>query len=171
MKLVLKSDVEHLGRMGDTVDVADGYARNFLLPRGKGVAATPKNLKALEHQKRLIALQIKAERQAAEGLAGRVSAAMVSIPVQVGEQDKLFGSVTARDIADALAEQGIAIDRRHILLDKPIKDLGSVMVQVKVHHDVVAQMKVDVIRAVPKEEQTEAKKEERAPDAEPAASL
>jgi large subunit ribosomal protein L9 len=151
MKLILKEDVEHLGRMGDLVDVADGYARNFLLPRQKGVFASTRNVTAFEHQKRLIAIQMKKERTTAEGVAAQVSGAVVRIAVQVGEQEKLFGSVTPRDIAEALAAQGIAVDRKQILLEKPIKELGTSSVSVKIHHDLIAQVKVEVtaIETVP----------------------
>lgn len=145
MKLILREEVGRLGRMGDLVDVADGYARNFLLPRKKGVFASTKNVAAFEHQKRLIAIQMKKERTAAEQEAEKVSAAVVCISVQVGEQDKMFGSVTSRDIADALAAQGIEVDRKQILLEKPIKDLGRSSVPVKIHHDIIAQLKVDVV--------------------------
>ncbi len=151
MKLILKEDVEHLGRMGDLVDVADGYARNFLLPRKKGVFASTKNVADFEHQKRLIALHMKKARTAAEGVAARVSAAVVRIAVQVGDQEKMFGSVTPRDIAEALAAQGIEVDRKQILLEKPIKEIGTSSVTVKIHHDLIAQVKVEVtaIEAVP----------------------
>jgi large subunit ribosomal protein L9 len=147
MKLILKQDVEHLGRTGDLVDVADGYARNFLLPRKKGVFASTRNVAEFEHQKRLIAIQMKKERTAAEVSAARLSAAVVRISVQVGEQEKMFGSVTPRDIVEALAAQGIEVDRKQILLDKPIKEIGTSSVSVKIHHDLIAQLKVEVTAA------------------------
>jgi len=147
VKLILKEDVEHLGRMGDLVEVARGYARNFLLPRKKGVVATPRNVKEIEHQKRCIALQMQRERLAAEGRAAKLSEMTVRIPVQVGDNGKMFGSVTARDIADALSVQGIEVDRRHIELEKPIKELGQVVVPVKVYHDITARMVVEVVDA------------------------
>ncbi len=147
MKLILKEDVEHLGRIGDLVEVARGYARNFLLPRKKGIVATPRNVKEVEHQKRCIALQVQKARSSAEGRAQKISGMTVRIPVQVGENGKMFGSVTARDIADALSAQGIEVDRRHIEIEKPIKDLGIVVVPVKVYHDVTAQITVEVVGA------------------------
>ncbi len=147
MKLILKKDTEPLGRMGDLVDVADGYARNYLLPRGVGIVATTKNMKALEHEKQVIAEQIKKERFLAEGLARQIGALDISIPVQVGEEGKLFGSVSSKDIAEAIASHGMEVDKRHILLEKPIKELGIFQVPVKVYHDVTAQVKVSVVKA------------------------
>lgn len=147
MKLILKEDVEHLGRIGDLVDVARGYARNFLLPRKKGIVATPKNVKEVEHQKRCIALQVQRERLAAEERAAKLSAMTVRIPVQVGESGKMFGSVTARDIAEALSAQGIDVDRRRIEIEKPIKELGPIVVPVKVYHGVTGRVTVEIVSA------------------------
>ncbi|MDC4206368.1 MAG: 50S ribosomal protein L9 [Candidatus Manganitrophus sp.] len=147
MKVILREDVDKLGRMGDLVNVADGYARNFLLPRNMAALATTKNIKSLEHEKRVIADRIKKEKMAAEEEAKKISAVSVSIPVQVGEEGKLFGSVTSKDIADAIAAQGFEIDKRRIQLEKPIKEIGTFMVPVKVHHDVTAQVKVEVIKS------------------------
>jgi large subunit ribosomal protein L9 len=147
MKLILKENFERLGRMGDLVEVADGYARNFLLPRKIGVAATAHNVRELTHVKQLISLRVKQEKSAAEGVAQKISALSLSIPVHVGEQDKLYGSVTAKDIAEAIAAQGMDVDKRNIVLERPIKELGVFMVPVRVHHDVVAQVKVEVVRA------------------------
>ncbi|NKE71719.1 50S ribosomal protein L9 [Candidatus Manganitrophus noduliformans] len=147
MKVILREDVDKLGRMGDLVNVADGYARNFLLPRNMAALATTKNIKSLEHEKRVIADRIKKEKTAAEEEAKKISAVSVSIPVQVGEEGKLFGSVTSKDIADAIAAQGFEIDKRRIQLEKPIKEIGTFMVPVKVHHDVTAQVKVEVIKS------------------------
>lgn len=147
MKVILREDVDKLGRMGDLVNVADGYARNFLLPRNMAALATTKNIKSLEHEKRVIADRVKKEKMAAEEEAKEISAVSVSIPVQVGEEGKLFGSVTSKDIADAIAAQGFEIDKRRIQLEKPIKEIGTFMVPVKVHHDVTAQVKVEVIKS------------------------
>lgn len=147
MKVILREDVNKLGRMGDLVNVADGYARNFLLPRNMAALATTKNIKSLEHEKRVIADRVKKEKTAAEEEAKKISAVSVSIPVQVGEEGKLFGSVTSKDIADAIAAQGFEIDKRRIQLEKPIKEIGTFMVSVKVHHDVTAQVKVEVIKS------------------------
>lgn len=155
MKVILREDVDKLGRMGDLVNVADGYARNFLLPRNLAALATTKNIKALEHEKRVIADRIKKEKMAAEDEAKKISAVSVSIPAQVGEEGKLFGSVTSKDIAEAIAAQGFAIDKKKIVLERPIKEIGTFMVPIKIHHDVTAQVKVEVIKA--EEEQAEAK--------------
>ena len=149
MKLILKEDVEYLGRIGDLVDVARGYARNFLLPRKKGIVATPRNMKEVEHQKRCIALQIKKDLTSAEGRAEKISSMTVRISVQVGANGKMFGSVTARDIADALLAQGIELDRRHIEIEHPIKELGVVVVPVRVYRDVMARITVEVVSAMP----------------------
>lgn len=147
MKVILREDVDKLGRMGDLVNVADGYARNFLLPRNMAALATTKNIKSLEHEKRVIADRIKKEKMAAEEEAKKIGAISVSISVQVGEEGKLFGSVTSKDIADAIVAQGFEIDKRKIQLEKPIKETGTFMVPVKVHHDVTAQVKVEVVKA------------------------
>ncbi|TAJ97322.1 MAG: 50S ribosomal protein L9 [Candidatus Manganitrophaceae bacterium] len=147
MKVILREDVDKLGRMGDLVNVADGYARNYLLPRNMAAVATSHNIRSLEHEKRVIADKIKKEKMAAEEHAKKISAISVSIPAQVGEEGKLFGSVTSKDIADAIAAQGFEIDKKKIVLEKPIKEIGTFMVPVKVHHDVTAQVKVEVVKA------------------------
>lgn len=147
MKLILKEDVDKLGRMGDLVNVADGYARNYLLPRNLAAVATTRNINTLEHQKRVIADRIKKEKMAAEEEAKKIGAISVSIQAQVGEEGKLFGSVTSKDIAEAVAAQGFEIDKKKIVLEKPIKEVGSFTVPVKIHHDVTAQIKVEVVKA------------------------
>jgi len=147
MKLILREDVDHLGKMGDLVEVKDGFARNYLLPRSKAFEATVNNVRVLEHQKRLVADKIKKEKKDAEELATKISAFSVTIAVQAGEEDKLFGSVTSKDIAEALAAQGLTLDRKQILLEKPIKELGEFNVPVKVQHDVQALVKVSVIKS------------------------
>ena len=147
MKVILKEDVELLGRMGELIDVADGYARNFLIPRKKAALATTKNVKSLEHEKRVIADRIKKEKLSAEEEAKKISAISLILPAQVGEEGKLFGSVTSKDIAEAMAAQGMEIDKRKILLEKPIKELGVFHVPVKMGHDVTAQVKVEVVKA------------------------
>jgi len=151
MKVILKEDIEHLGRMGDLVEVKDGFARNYLLPKEKAFEATLNNIRVLEHQKRLINDKIRKEKKDAEELAKKISDFSVSIAVQVGEEDKLFGSVTSKDIAEALAAQGLTVDRKQILLEKPLKELGEFAVPIKVQHEVHAQIKVSVIKAAPPE--------------------
>ncbi|HET6371051.1 MAG TPA: 50S ribosomal protein L9 [Nitrospiria bacterium] len=147
MKVILRENVEHLGKMGDLVEVKNGYARNYLIPKNKAFEATVGSIRVLEHQKRLIADQMKKEKKAAEELAQKISSFSVTIPVQVGEEEKLFGSVTSKDIAEALAAQGLEIDRKQIVLEKPIKELGIFDVPVKIQHDVQAQVKVTVTKA------------------------
>jgi len=147
MKLILKEDVENLGVMGAIVDVANGYGRNYLLPRNLAVEANPKNIKEFEHQKNSILVKVKKLRMTAEDLANKISALTISIEAKAGEEDKLFGSVTSKDIADAISEKGIEVDKRKIILEEPIKRLGEYEVSVKVQHDVTATVKVEVKKA------------------------
>jgi large subunit ribosomal protein L9 len=147
MKVILKEDVVNLGHLGDVVEVAPGYARNFLIPKKKALEATDKNLTAIEHQKKLLADQRKRERKEAEELVIRVDNTSITLPVQVGEEDKLFGSVTNKDISEALAKEGIQVDKHNILLEKPIKELGIFSVPIKIHPEVTANLKVWVVKA------------------------
>jgi len=147
MRLILKENFERLGRMGDLVEVADGYARNFLLPKKIGVAATTHNVRELNHVKKLIALRAQREKSAAEGMALKISALSLSIPVQVGEQGRLYGSVTAKDVAESILARGVDVNKRDVLLEKPIKEVGVFMVPVRVHHDVTAQVRIEVVPA------------------------
>jgi large subunit ribosomal protein L9 len=145
MKLILREDVENLGRGGDVVDVKPGYGRNFLLPRGLAVAANPKNLREIEHQKGVATAKAAKLKASADAIAKRLSETPVTLKRKVGEQDKLFGSVTALDVAEALAARGLQIDRRSIDLADPIKTVGDFEVAVKLHHDVVGKAKVKVV--------------------------
>jgi large subunit ribosomal protein L9 len=147
MKVILKEDVATLGHMGDVVEVAPGYARNFLIPRNKAFEATAKNLKTVEHQKKLLADETKRRTKEAETLATKINEASVTISVQVGEEEKLFGSVTNKDIGEALAKEGIEVDKHVILLEKPIKELGIFTVPVKLHSEVTANLKVWIVKA------------------------
>ncbi|MEO5656454.1 MAG: 50S ribosomal protein L9 [Nitrospiria bacterium] len=146
MKVILREDVDHVGKMGELVTVADGFGRNYLLPRQMAAAATEKNVRMLEHQKRLIEAKRKKERAAAEELVKRLAQIPVTISMQAGEDDKLFGSVTSKDIADVLAAADFVVDKRMILLDKPIKALGTFLVPVKLASDVTADIKVSVVK-------------------------
>lgn len=146
MKVILQSDVAHLGSVGDVVEVADGYGRNFLLPRGLALLADARNVKRLEHQKRVTSHRRQRLETAAKELAARLSDAAVSIKRSAGEEDKLFGSVTNRDIADALGAEGFDVDRRSIVLDEPIRNIGVFTVPVKLTMGVEAAVKVYVIR-------------------------
>ncbi|HIE66260.1 MAG: 50S ribosomal protein L9 [Nitrospira sp.] len=145
MKLILKEDVVQLGQMGDLVDVADGYARNYLLPQKKATFATTRNVKLFEHEKRVVSDQVRKERFSAEETARKIEALVIRIPVKVGEEGKLFGSVTSKDIGEAVAAGGIGVDKRKILLDKPIKELGIFEIKIKIHNDITAQIKVEVV--------------------------
>lgn len=147
MKLILKEDVENLGPVGAIVDVAQGYGRNYLLPRNLAVEANPKNIKEFEHHKKNILAKAKKLRMSAEELANQISALTISIEAKAGEEDKLFGSVTSKDIAEAISAKGIEVDKRKVVLEEPIKRLGEYEVSVKVQHDVTATVKVEVKKA------------------------
>ncbi len=150
MKVILKENIDKLGRMGDLVEVSNGYARNYLIPKKLAVAATDRNVKAQEHEKRLIAEKQKKERKAAEELAQRIRQTSITIPVQTGEEqegNKIFGSVTNKDIVEALAKEGVTVDKHDVLLEKPIKELGKFMVPIKLHPDVTAEVEVSVVKS------------------------
>ncbi len=144
MKLILREDVPNLGKGGQLVEVKPGYGRNYLLPRGLAVVANPRNLREIEHQKQVAAAKAAKMRASAEALAKRLADTPVSLKRKVGEQDKLYGSVTAMDIAEALGQRGLSIDRRSIDLAEPIKTVGEFEVPVKLHHEVVGKVKVTV---------------------------
>ena len=144
MKLILREDVYNLGKGGDLVEVKPGYGRNFLIPGGLAVLANPKNIREVEHQKAVAAAKAAKLKASAEAVAKRLSDTPVSLRRKVGEQDKLYGSVTAMDVAEALAARGLDIDRRTIDLPEPIKTLGDFEVSVKLHSDVVGKVKVKV---------------------------
>ena len=146
MKLILREDVENLGKSGEVVEVAGGYGRNYLLPRGLAVKASMKNLKEQEHQKRLIQVRMDKQKKEAEELAGSLDAVSCTIVRKTGEEEKLYGSVTSRDIEEALKEEGVSIDRKRILLEEPIKKLGMYAVPVKLHTDVTGTIKVWVVK-------------------------
>jgi large subunit ribosomal protein L9 len=146
MEVILREDVEKLGHRGQVVKVADGYARNFLLPRKVAVLATPSNKKIVE-QERESYLRKEAKIQAdAQDLAKLMSAVTVTIAQKAGENDQLFGSVTSADIAASLEKQGYNVERRKIQLEEPIKTLGEFKVAVKLHKDVTLELPVHVVR-------------------------
>lgn len=145
MKVILKEDVKSLGKMGDIVNVTEGYARNYLIPKKLGVEALTKNVKALDHQKRAIDEKAKKVQSAAESLAAKIGSLNLSIKGKAGEEEKLFGSITAMDISDALKEQKIEIDKKQIHIEEPIKRLGAYTVGIKLHHNVTAQLNISVI--------------------------
>jgi len=146
MKVILNANVEGVGHLGDHLDVSDGYARNYLLPRRLALEANPRNVKALEHAKRVMAEKVRKEKLELEALAKKMSAVSLTITAQVGKDDKLFGSVTVKDIADGLAAQGFDVDRRRIQLAQPIKELGTFAIPVKMHRDVTASVSVQVVK-------------------------
>jgi large subunit ribosomal protein L9 len=146
MKLLLRQDYEPLGIAGDVVNVKPGFARNFLIPKGYAMLATDKNVKRYENdQKQLHWLQEKEKRQSEE-LAKTLENVSCTITVQVGEEDKMFGSVTSQNITEALEAQGYTIDKRKIILEEPIKSLGIYSVPIKLHTDVEAKVKVWVVK-------------------------
>lgn len=145
MQVILRESIPELGNVGDVVTVADGYARNYLLPKRMAMRANPKNAQELEHQKRLIERYKLKVRQDAASLAQRLESVSLTISMLVGEQDKLFGSVTTRDLEEALAQEGIAISRKHFVMDEPIKSLGVYTIDVRLHADVVGKLKVWVV--------------------------
>jgi large subunit ribosomal protein L9 len=145
MKVVLTQDMESLGLGGEIVNVAKGYARNYLIPQGMALEATEQNIKLTEMQRKNIEIKrIKAKEDALK-VKERLSGISVTIAQKVGEEDKLYGSVTTMDIADQLEKQGITVERRRMVLDKPIKSLGEFAVTVKLHPDVSASIKVVVV--------------------------
>jgi len=145
MQVILQEDVASLGKAGEVVKVRDGYGRNFLLPKGKAVLADPKNLKMLEHQKRVVAAKEAKRKSSAEDLAAKIGSLSLTISREAGEAEKLFGSVTTKDIAEALRREGYNIDRRDINLDEPIKQLGIFDVPVRLHPEVIGTVKVWVV--------------------------
>ena len=156
MKVILREDVESVGNIGDVLEVARGFARNYLIPRNKAVEATSRSLKAIEHAKRVIGEKAKKEKAVLESYGKKVSATAVTISVNVGKDDKMFGAVTTKDIAEALAVQGIEIDRRKIQLQHPIKELGSTKVPIKLHSQVTTEITVTVVKAQTPEARAEA---------------
>jgi large subunit ribosomal protein L9 len=146
MEVILREHVENLGRRGDVVKVAPGYARNFLLPRKLALAVTEGNKKIIARERKIADARETEEKQTAEALASRLGAAEIAIERRVGETEALYGSVTSADIAEALAAKGLEIDKRKIHLDEPIKAIGEYTVPVKLHRDVTAQVKVHVVK-------------------------
>jgi large subunit ribosomal protein L9 len=145
MQVILKEDVANLGKSGDLVKVKPGYGRNYLIPQGLAVVATAGNVKQVEHQKKLISARNAKLAKDAQSMADRLGAIEVQIERQVGEENKLFGSVTGRDIADALTDKGVTVDHRKIHLAEPIKTIGYVTVDIKLGQGVTGKIKVVVV--------------------------
>jgi large subunit ribosomal protein L9 len=146
MRIVLKEDIDKLGKRGEIVKVADGYARNFLLPRGKALLATDGNLKVIARDKKRYLVRLAKDKQGAEAIASRLASVSCTIVRKVGENEALFGSVTASDIGEYLAKEGIEIDKRRIQLDEPIRSLGIYSVPMRLHPEVIAEIKVWVVK-------------------------
>ncbi len=144
MKVLLKEDVNKLGSVGDEVEVKDGYGRNFLIPTGKALLATPKNLKQFRHQKSIVDHKVKKFKGAAQTIADQLAKLSLSVKKNVGEQGKLFGSVTSQEIADLVFAKGVEIDRRKIQLSEPIKSLGEFKIPIKLHPQVTAEITLTV---------------------------
>ncbi|MBL0713022.1 MAG: 50S ribosomal protein L9 [Desulfosarcina sp.] len=145
MKVILKETIESLGIIGNEADVADGYARNFLLPQGKAMEATPQNRRILEQQKTKFDLQIAKERTLAEEMAKRLEGVECTVKAKVADGDRLYGSVTVRDIINTLAKQDIVVEKRGVLLKEPIKTLGTVSVPIRVYTGVEPEITVHVV--------------------------
>lgn len=145
MKVILKQNVPSLGRAGDLVKVNDGYARNLLIPKGLALEADDKNIKVFELTKKNILQKAQKEKAGAQDLASRLSQVTLTIPRKVGDQHKIFGSVTSKDIESALGEKGFDIDRKMIVHDEQIKHLGEFKVRIKLHSGIETEIKVNVV--------------------------
>jgi large subunit ribosomal protein L9 len=145
MKVILREDIEKLGKAGEVVKVADGYGRNYLIPRNLAALANVRNMKALDHNRRVIETRAKKTRKAAEEVASVLSSKSLVIAAKAGEEGKLFGAVTSRDIAEALGKEGVQVDRKSIQLADPIKQVGDYRVKVRVAADVVSEISVSVV--------------------------
>ncbi|MDB4970339.1 MAG: ribosomal protein [Myxococcales bacterium] len=145
MQVILKEDVHNLGKAGELVKVKPGFGRNFLIPQGKAIVATAANVKQIEHEKKVIAAKQATLSKDAQAVADKLGSVEVQIERQAGEEDKLFGSVTGRDIADALKEKGVTIDHRKIVMGEPIKTIGYHTLDIKLGSNVTGKIKVVVV--------------------------
>ena len=145
MEVILREHVDNLGRRGDVVKVADGYARNYLLPRKLALAVTEGNKRQIERERKIFEVKEAEEKQQAEALAERISQLEIEIARRVGENNALYGSVTSADIAHALEAKGFEVDKRKITLPEALKAIGEVTVPIKIHREVTAQLKVKVV--------------------------
>jgi large subunit ribosomal protein L9 len=146
MKVILTADLPHIGTVGQVVDVANGYGRNYLIPRGFAIPATPGNERSLAQQQKARLAREAKNKAAAEALAAQLHALSLSIAKKTGAGDRLYGSVTSMDIAELLKARGIALDRRRIVLDTPLKALGTHKVPIRLHPEVVAEVEVAVTK-------------------------
>ena len=147
MKVILKSDVANLGNAGEVIEVSGGYGRNFLIPRGLATAASETSMAALAHQQRIIEADRKRQLGEFSALAEKLNDTAVTFKREAGENDKLFGSVTNRDVVEALAEEGLEVDRRWLQMDEPLRNIGLFNIEARLHAEVSATIKVFVIRA------------------------
>jgi len=145
MKVILLSDIRQRGKRGEVVDVKPGYARNFLLPQGMALVATPGNMKFFEQQKKKIDAKHNEQRDAAAAIAAQLAGMTVTIPKRVGETQTLYGSVTAAEVAEALKAKGVEVDRRRLDLEGGIKTLGDHQVRIELHPEVIAEVTVTVV--------------------------
>jgi large subunit ribosomal protein L9 len=145
MEVILREHVDHLGRRGDIVKVAEGYARNFLLPRKLALAVTDNNKRQIEREKKIAETREAEERSQAEAIAQRIAQLEIEVARRVGENDTLYGSVTSADISHALQAKGFDVEKRKIQLSEPLKTLGESTVPVRIHRDVTAQLRVKVV--------------------------
>ncbi len=145
MEVILRSYVPNLGAPGDVINVKDGYARNFLIPKGLAIPASKKSLKAIERERQIILAKAERMRKKLQTAAERINELELTIPQRVIEEDRLYGSVSASEIVSALKEKGIEINKKQVLLDEPIKKLGEYLVPIRFSHDVMAHLKVKVV--------------------------
>ena len=146
MKIILRKDVEKLGKAGESIETKRGYARNYLIPQGFAIEASTANMKIIEQEKATSQRRFQQEVGSAEELAAQLNTVSVTAAIQVGEEDRVFGAITNQNIADLLAEKGYEIDRKKIILEEPIKALGVFEVPIKIHSEVEAKIKVWVVR-------------------------
>ena len=161
MKLLLKEDVHGLGNCGDEVEVKNGYGKNFLIPNGHAIAATPKNLKQFNHQKTIVQGRLKKIKISAEAQALEIGKALCVFKKKTGDNGKIFGAVTTQDISESLRSHGVGLDRRKLQLKEPIKSLGDFEVPVKLHPEVTVVVKIKVVQeeVEPKVSSTPSKEE------------
>ena len=147
MKVILTEEIPSLGSIGDVVKVADGYGRNYLIPQKKAMEASSQNIKKLEHDEKLAKSKLNKTKKDVEKIAAQIESLSCTIPKRAGEEEKLFGSVTSRDIKEYLMGEGIDIDKKKIVLDEPIKELGDFIVPIKLHQEITADLKVCVVKS------------------------
>ena len=145
MKIILRADVENLGSLGDVVEVKSGYGRNFLIPQDFAMLATPANLRAFELERKKLQARMDEVRGQASAVAAKLEGFILTISMRVGENDKLYGSVTTSMIGELLNEQGIEVDRHHILLATPIRTLGTYDLRVRLHADIIPTFTVQIV--------------------------